>query len=69
MSDIQSQLARFQGKTPATPQEVRQMAAAAWHDHHILLVRPDDKDFVMSQMDRFYIETIGNKLFGERAKK
>lgn len=69
MPDIQSQLARFQGKTPATPQEVRQMAAAAWHEHHILLVPLNDKEMVMPQMDRFYIETIGNKLFGERVKK
>lgn len=66
MTYIRTSLQRIQGKTPATPQEVRQMAAKAWHDYHILLVPLDDKAVTVNPFDRQQLENIGNKLYGER---
>lgn len=66
MSYIRTSLQRLQGRTPATPQEVRQMAATAWHQFHILLVPMEDKAVTLNPFDRQQLENIGDKLYGQR---
>ncbi len=65
-SNFRSSLQRVQGKTPASPEEIRKMAAAAWHNHHILLVPMDDPGLQVGMLDRQHLENTGNRLYGKR---
>lgn len=65
---LRSSLQRVQGRTPSSPEEVRALAATAWHDHQILLVPLGDPAIVINPIDRQMLENIGTKLYGKRCK-
>ena len=64
MSAVSSRLiARRMGDSPTPPEEIRAMAAAAWHRWGLLLVKPEelDNDFL-----RQGLETYGARRYGRR---
>lgn len=60
---IRSHLARYQPDEFASPQEVRVLAAKAWHEHGIALIRPED---LRNDFDRQAVVNAATKLYGER---
>lgn len=63
---LRSSLQRVQGRTPSSPEEIRALAATAWHNHQILLVPLADPGIVINPIDRQMLENIGTKLYGKR---
>lgn len=66
---IPSSLGRYQGRAASSPQELHKMAAAAWHERHVLVIGLDDPDVILSEMDRGYLEAVGIEQYGKRDKK
>ncbi len=63
MSDIQSQLAKYCGRQATSDAQLRSMAAAAWHEHGILLISPSQ---LQNNIDQSMRDTLGKRLYGER---
>ena len=61
---VQSHLSRHQPKAATTPAQLDAMAARAWLDHQILVVRPERLD---NESDRLAARGIGDRLYGKRA--
>lgn len=66
---MKSSLGKHLPQSAATPQEFRRLAAAAWHDRHVLVIPLDDPDYYVDPIHRQACENVGNKLYGERLKK
>ncbi len=66
---LPSSLGRHQGRAASSPEEIHKLAAAAWHERHVLVVGLDDPEVILSEMDRGYLEAVGIKLYGKREKK
>ncbi len=60
---MRSHLARHLPDDPASPEEIRAMATAAWHKHGIALIRPED---LRNDFDRQAVVNAATKLYGER---
>lgn len=69
MTNLPSYLQKHQAKSPSTPEELRKLAAAAWHERHVLVVGMEDQSVIIDDFHRQACENVGNKLYGERAKK
>ncbi len=63
MRGIQSHLARHVPKTALTKGEFLAMAARAWRDHKILLLRPDQ---LANEIDQQMVRSLGDRLYGKR---
>ena len=64
MSDVQSQVARYQPKAALTDAQLLALAARAWHDFGIALIRADDLD---NAFDRLAVSNAAEKLYGKRS--
>ena len=53
-------------RSPLDEDELRRMAAAAWHKHGIVVVDPNK---IANDFDRQAVTNAANKLFGKRAKR
>ncbi len=65
MSNVQSHLARYVPKAAITDSELNSMAARAWHDHGIVLLRPED---LPNPFDRQSVINVAVKRYGKRVK-
>jgi hypothetical protein len=65
---MKSYLDRYQPRSAASPDEIRRLAAAAWHERHVLVVPLDDANILIDPIHRQACENVGNKLYGERNK-
>ena len=64
MSDVQSLLGRYQGPTVAISEaELERMAARAWRDHGIVLLRPED---LPNPFDRQAVINVAERRYGKR---
>jgi hypothetical protein len=63
-----SYLGKHIGKPATSSEELHKMAADAWRERHTLVVKLNDPAITLSQMDRAYLETVGNKIYGTRGK-
>ena len=63
MNQPQSFLARHQSQPATTPAQLDAMAARAWLDYGIVLLRPED---LPNPLDRQAMRNIAEKRFGKR---
>ena len=64
MPDVQSQLGRYQGPTVAISEaELERMAARAWHNFGIVLLRPED---LPNPLDRQALINVAERRYGRR---
>lgn len=65
---MRSSLDKHMAKSAATQDEIRKMAAAAWHQRNVLVVPLDDPTIIIDDIHRQALINVGNKIFGERKK-
>lgn len=63
---MRSSLEKHQARCAATQEEMRKMAAAAWHQRNVLVVPMDDPTIIIDDIHRQALINVGNKLYGKR---
>ena len=61
---MQSSLTKFQGRSNASDDQLKDMRVAAWHKQGVLVINPDEPK--LNEIERMYLNTIGAKLYGAR---
>ena len=64
MSDVQSHMARHVARAATSEGELKAMAARAWHDFGILLMRPNQFE---NELDQQTVRSLGDRLYGRPA--
>ena len=63
MSDVQSQLGRYQPKAATSDEGLSQLKRRAWRDRGVLVISPAQ---LTDAIDQAFVKGLGNRLYGRR---
>ncbi len=64
MTRVRTSLARHITSSSTDTVQLDRMAAAAWRDHHKVIVSPHDTD--LADLERAWVRAIGDRRYGRK---